>query len=1264
MPIDFNATFVTPLLAQLDAGTIGSGEDFATAIVDAYIATVKTGLPQNVVTTLPAPGLTVPPAPPPPFPIGASAFLTADQRKKKMSTIINAYFKAKDGSVDKATIDSLKITIDRTVSSVKASKSQIDSIAAEIETIATEVAKFPETIEDIGKGLKEEFERVKTKINDIYDTLLLDVAVLGINEFNRKFADQIAFIGKLKDFKPDLESASSVIRFIASQKKVIDSKFGTAASAEKTTTNYITSKLMSLASHLIKIAKSILDPIALLNYIEQLVPLVPSLKKVYEKIKKFKIIKDTLERKLYKLNKKKKAIQLQISNYHEPKIKALSVKLAKKIANLGKKKRSQKSAELYAKTSKDVSDRKKAFDKRIKKRKVQLEKLIKAGKLSAKLVSNSMLLANDLRLEFDSIKKKIEDLQRLQKETKAKLDAIDTQNPLADFKNIQYKPIIPDNFKIEKVPSTDQAVAMASSARSAIVSGDGLQLLKLELNKLKKQFDGTGLGQFTGVASAAMRATKTDFETFKHFFNVKENIEKSASVANLEAELLVLNKDAITLKSVFEEDKAGLAELPGADGSIRVLTTNYEKSLALINASIKTIKESLKKIKESPPSSAYSKYVNRIHQLQVDLKSIKAVIKTIKVVEVKDPPVVVEPTKPKEPKTEHPWLTKRISSLSKVLNYLVADLEPDIARLIVLIKKEINVIKKFIKKEIDIFLKSIKKLLISRIPPNSKVDDIKEKKKKHEDKIAMTKYRIARAKRLVAEVQLILKMAGGATKLTTNIVTKKVYKYESNQPYINLFIDSYYDLLFLRETDVLISSGGITPSPAVIEARQAQLAQDKKYYEEEKKRIKQKFEPLIVIDILVFGLIESIKEAKFSNFIKDLKGYVDMVEATADHPGKNTIKSLQAMMTILESPPTTVSEITSAAKKITKDVIASIGQDTNIVTPLAQIETKYLANSRQSIRKLCKIAFINDISKLQQPAIDKLNSMRIVHEIDMSNQATKAAKLKNIEINYTTERAELQQTLAGKPQEQGSLAVFDLEHKKTVKSFLDSEGSVASEAELAMLQKEYEDEVEKIKEVNNSTISSIKGGKTAQLLLKIDKSLTENKSFIMLGFDMLVVLIKEFVAFLSKIIKDFIKVQKEKLEKKKAEVELEGKRRVKKEVEARVNTEAIILTGLFGLAARLFWTGASWYGQTGTKHTVLNIGRFTKMDFLASSGRSGMVKEIARGFEHQLAGMVGIISPPPNTAIPPFPFKGYLLVQPVAILLAGEASANAAAGLA
>ncbi len=1257
MPINFETTFVTPLLAQLDAGTIGNGEDFANAIVDAYITTVKTGLPQNVVATLPAPGLMVPPAPPPPFPIGASTFLTADQRKKKMATIINAYFKAKDGSIEKAEIDSLKVTIDRTVSSVKAYKSQIDSIAAEIEIVATEVAKFPETIEDIGKDLKEEFERVKTKINNIYDTLLLDVAVLGISEFNRVFADQIAFIDKLKNFEPNIESASSVIRFIASQKKVLDSKFGTAASAEQTTTNYITSKLMSLANHLIKIAKSILDPIALLNYIEQLVPLAPSLKKVYEKIKKFKIVKDILERKLYGLNKKKKAIQLQISNYHEPKIKALSAKLAKKIANLGKKKRSQKSAELYAKTSKDVSDRKKAFDKRIKKRKVQLEKLIKAGKLSAKLVSNSISLANDLRLEFESIKKKIEDLQRLQKETKAKLNALDKKDPLADFNKIQYKPTIPEKFKLLKDNNAQNIVAAGNIASINIPSineKDALLLLKQEVNKLKKQFDETGLGQFTVAASAVMRATKTDFETFKHFFNAKENIEKNKDIERIEEKLK-------TIETEYGVDRAGLLEaLAGTSqlqGSLAVFDKEYETQRAILLNELQDIKNNSADGYKSP----YGKYVDRIHQLQVDLKSIKAVIKAIKVVEVKDPPVEVAPITPKEPKTKHPWLTKRISSLSKVLKYLTTDLEPDIARLIVFIKEEISAIKESIKKEIVDFLKSVKKLLISRTPPNSIVDDYKEKIKKIEDRRAMVKYRVARAKRLVEEVQLIIKMAGGATKLTTNIVTKEVYKYESNQLYINLFIDSYYDLLYLRESEVLITSPKFPTPITEIQAMQAHLAETKKYYEEEKKKIKQKFEPLIVIDILVFGLIESIKEAKFSNFIKDLKGYVDMVEATADHPGKNTIKSLKEIMTIIESPPTTVSEITSTAKKFTKGVIASIGQDINIVTPLAQIETKHLVNSRKSIKKLCKLAFINDISKLQQLTIDKLNSRRIEHEKDMSMQAIKATKLKNIEINYTTERAELQKTLAGTSQLQGSLAVFDLEYKKTVKAFLDSEGSVASEADLAMLQKEYEDEVEKIKEFEKSTISSIKGGKIAQLLLKLDKSLTENKSFIMLGFDMLVVLIKEFVAFLTKIVKDFIKVEKEKLDKKKSEIEKEIKQRAKKETEDKVNTEAIILTGVFGLAARLFWTGASWYGPTGTKHTVLNIGRFTKMDFLASSGRSGMIREIARGFENQLVTMLGIITPPPNTGIPPFVFNGYSPPnKPVAVYLA----TNAAAGVA
>ena len=1185
MPINFNTTFVTPLLAQLDAGTIGNGEDFATAIVDAYIATVKTGLPQNVATTLPAPGLTVPPAPTPPFLIGASAFLTADQRKKKMSSIINAYFKAKDGAVDKAAIESLKVTIQRTISSAKSAKSQIESIAAEIEIIATEVAKFPETIKDIKIGLDDEVERVKSKVTEIYESLLVDarsgalqqdIEKIALDEIDVAFPEQLAFIKTLKDFKATPESLSVLLRFIKSQNDKLKSKFGTQEKQKQTKevmANYVNAKLMGLANHLITIAKSILDPIALLDYIKQLVPLIPSLERVYQKIVKFKFIKDALTRQFIILEQKKEVIEGQLRNYVEPKLKELRDKLADKIAKSGLKRKSTKKAELYAKSSKEIADKKKARIERQLKRKRKLEKIIKASKLAAKLIADSTKLTADVQDEFKSIAAKIEEYKALAAKAKelSKLDSLKAETKL-EFKPIEYevnftiensittnivKAISPSSARdiIEtkygkanvtinsvklvkltnlKLTNLNEASTLAMKAGSMDLTGAG-DALKTELKKLESHFKKTGLGQYAILASAAMRTANTDFETFKKF----------------------LDKD--DKKWVLTKDK------DGKDKMVKV-------------------------------GSRYYGYVIRIEQLDKDFKSIDIIIKSIK----DDEPVkVIEP-----PAEEDSFLISQIRSLSKLISYLSTIIEPRITKLVNWITDEMESIKESIKKEVIEFADMIEGFLKTRVPPNSKVDDIKEKKKLFADTIAVAKYKIARAKRLIAEVQLILKMAGGAIKLTSNL-SNNIYRYSDNGPHINSFIDSYYDLMYLNRTEVVLESQQ-PPTPADI-AREKNSKADKVYYDSEKKRVKDQFKPLVLIDLLIFGLIETLKDIKNSKLINDLTEYVEMVEKTANHPGKNTIGVLKEIMEVFKTPPTDPSVMISMAKKFTSGIIGSIGQDTNIVTPLAQLETKHLANSRKAIKKLCKMPFVAKEAELQQPTIDKLDAARIQYE-------------KKIAASKT-----------------------------------------ASKAELTVLNKRYKDEVEKIKEEGSV---GLEGTSTAQLILRISRSLDKNQSFIMLGFNMLVEQISLFITWLTNLINKTIEKEKAKLEKRKVSLEEEAKRIAKKKLKDKVNVEALILTAVFGLSARLFWTGASWYGPTGTKHTVLNIGRFTKMDFLASSGRSGMVKEIARGFEHQLVGMFGIISPPPNTAIPPFPFKGYLLAEPVAILLAGEASANAAAGLA
>lgn len=1114
MPINFQATFITPLLAQLDAGEIGGGEDFATAIVDAYINTVKTGLPQNVVATLPAPGLN--PTAPPPFPIGASAFLTADQRKKKMSTIINAYFKAKDGTIEKANIDSLKITIERVVSSAKAAKDQINGIVAEVEVIAVEIKKFPETIEDIKKGLQEEVDRMKKVVDSIEVELLASVSIGGINEVARVFADQINFIQTLKEFKLTTESLSSLLRFIKNQEEQLKKDFGTQKDTKKTTANYINAKLLSIAKHLIKIARSVLDPIALLSYIEQLVPLVPSLKKVYEKIKKFKIIKDFLERKLYRLNQKKITIQKQLNTYIEPKIKELSEILAKKIANIGRNKKKEKAITRYKKAAKDVDEKKKAFNERIAKRKRKIEKLVNISNLANKVLGDSVLLAADISKEWDVLVIKI-------KEYKERIEAIEAEKKLLLEQNIKgptklnIKPLIPEQFKLSKDVTASQAASLAKNIGSP--NNLNAELLRLELNKIKAQFLTTSLGPYTALASNVIRSAGTDYKTLKAFLNIDEAKWEKESISKLAA-----------LKVTFEKELQDLKELYGdnAKGSIIVLTSEYEKEKKNIEITYMGIK---------PAPSKYDSYVSRIIKIQSDLKSIRTIVKTIEETDSEEK----EPEGKKVGK-EYTGLTTRIRSLSKLLQYITTNLEPDISKLILWIETQIQNAVASVKEQIKIFIEVIQKFLLSNIPSNSILSDVIEKKQRLKDRKALAKYKVDQAKRLVEETQLIIKMAGGAVKLITNI-RQGQYKYASNEPNINLFVDSYYDLLYVRETGIVSPDAPVVgASPEQTAARAlaqataiSQLSQDKEYYNSEKKRVKKKFKPLILIDLLLYGIIETLKDVKNSTLAVDLRAYIEIVESKTDSPGKNTIAALKKIMEIMESPPTNPSEIISIAKILKSNLFKSFAQDINIVTPLSELEIRHLAKSRLAIEKLCDLDFVGEDTD------------------------------------------------------------------------------------------------------------------TARKIVKIKKALNDNRSFILTAFDMLLTEIELFKEYLRKIISQFVDKQKAKLEKRKSEITAEVKARTKKELDAKVNVEAVILTGVLGLAARLFWTGASWYGPTGTKHTVLNIGKFTKMKFLASSGRSGMITEIARGFENQLASMLGLITPPLNTGIPPFTFTGYLPIKIVAI---------------
>lgn len=194
---------------------------------------------------------------------------------------------------------------------------------------------------------------------------------------------------------------------------------------------------------------------------------------------------------------------------------------------------------------------------------------------------------------------------------------------------------------------------------------------------------------------------------------------------------------------------------------------------------------------------------------------------------------------------------------------------------------------------------------------------------------------------------------------------------------------------------------------------------------------------------------------------------------------------------------------------------------------------------------------------------------------------------------------------------------------------------------LVQIEKKY---LRKLKE-SIKTIFDLKlvqeGGKMSAKLTYILKQLRKNDSFIMLLLKTLKEMLETFVKTVKVQIGNFVTTQKNKLRKKKEKREAQFKMEQKNQKSKDTNIDARAMGIMFGLAARIFWTGATWTSPNGTRQLVYSIGSFGRIKAKSIDGASGLIREMARGFERQLFGMKGLINPIAATGIPPFPFTSY-----------------------
>jgi len=586
MPYNFETTFTQPLLAKLDNGTIKGSKDWANAITNAYINTIKLGLPQAVPPVLPAPGLN--PSAPPPFTIGASPYTTANTRSKQMYNVIYAYFYAKELKLDQGSIVGMVATVKQLIAKLKTRQRQVKTLIDMIKIAKEELKQLPKLIEDIVRGIEEEIKDEGEKVTEILQSLQNFRIQLGPVQFESVFAEELDFIKKIRSFKITDPVAVREMILLASDYGKRTNNVLAATTSEALMKNYVKSKLLSIAGLYLDLAKGVVDPTKILDVVKRLASVKEKSKLLKAKVERFDLFVRYLQPKLIKLERKKNQKIAEIKNKVQIKLLEMKKKLNKKIEDYNKKKQDGKSQSFYKKAKKTITDFKKKNEVKIKKARKLLRLLKKAFRESVIVVGKSTALYDGLKLEFENIKNEIIAFQKK------------IEEDIANTRNLQTT-LNSTNIPTPTAPSTPNVNAKDLNPN----------FIQEQIQKVKEYFQQNGLADFGNLAALVITQTKCDIQTFKTFFN-KQNSRIKQYVSELE--------DLETsIKNLFKT----LKEIRGGDSDKSTDTTQNKPSSGFITR-IKSLKDlfilSIRKIK--PTLKRIQKWI------ETKIKELKEHIKT------------------------------------------------------------------------------------------------------------------------------------------------------------------------------------------------------------------------------------------------------------------------------------------------------------------------------------------------------------------------------------------------------------------------------------------------------------------------------------------------------------------------------------------------------------------------------------------------------------------------------------------------------------
>lgn len=612
MPYVFEATFTQPLLQKLDNGLIKGSEDWAKAITDAYINTIRTGLPQGVPPAIPAPSqLGVP------FPMGADSFRTAKTRQKLMYNVIYAYFYAKELKLDKGSIQGAIQTVKQLLAKIKQRQRQIKAIIDQAKLISRQIANLPKLLGEILDGLKQEIKRRVDNIKNL--TILLDniKANIGPTTFNQLFSAELAIIDTIKRFNiKDVAGVRKLTDFINSFGGQTDISLNNELIQTK---NYVRNRLLEIAKTFAEFGRAVTDPTVIRDLLRTLTSQVPpqlrkGIQLILDKVNLFDNIVRRLQPKLEALNKRKNEKIRELRDKLQTKIADFRKKLEEKISEFTKKVRSGKAASLYKKATKTVNDLKKKNEQKIKKVRTKIILFSKAYGEGTKLYNQSKAVSLSLKAEFNSMKQEILDLQKSVQSRVEQTQAVAANTP-------------------PRFAPTQPNISLSAQGLRSITQ----DTLEMELAKQKNYFDSLNMGDFANLGAMVITQTKCDFATFKDFFERQNNkvpqyvgtvLEIESGVRNLINTVQQLrggNRKMVdvnisSLKSFLEKRVRSIKDL--IQFILRLLEPKIKKIMDFIKDKIKEVKVFLR--------TQLLKFAENIKKFAANLIPIQSIVQDIK----------------------------------------------------------------------------------------------------------------------------------------------------------------------------------------------------------------------------------------------------------------------------------------------------------------------------------------------------------------------------------------------------------------------------------------------------------------------------------------------------------------------------------------------------------------------------------------------------------------------------------------------------------